>query len=54
MTLEELYRLKYELLSHAVGMTYNMQRVFEINKEIEKKEKELKMEKGETNGDDRK
>ena len=42
MTLEELYKLKRELLMHCVGMSYNMQRVFEINKEIEKKEKEEK------------
>jgi hypothetical protein len=38
MTLEELYRLKQELLSHCVGMSYNMQKVFEINKIIEEKE----------------
>ncbi len=36
-TLEELYKLKRELLMHCVGMSYNMQIVFQINKEIEKK-----------------
>ena len=51
MTLQELYKLKRELLSHCVGMTYNMQEVFKINKIIG--EKELKLEKGEQN-DDRK
>ena len=38
MTLEELYRLKQELLSHCVGMSYNMQKVFEINELIKEKE----------------
>ena len=40
MTLEELYRLKKELLSHCVGMSYNMQKVFEINELIKEKEEE--------------
>lgn len=44
MTLEELYKLKQELLSHVVGMSYNMQVVFQINQIIG--EKELKLEKG--------
>lgn len=44
LTLEELYELKQELLSHVVGMSYNMQQVFKINKLIG--EKELKLEKG--------
>ena len=35
MTLDELYKLRNELLSHCVGMSYRMQQVFEINKEIE-------------------
>lgn len=39
LTLEELYKLKRELLMHCVGMAYNMQVVFQINKEIECKEK---------------
>jgi hypothetical protein len=51
MTLEELYKLKEELLSHCVGMTYNMQKALEINKEIE--EKELKLKKGVNSDDDR-
>lgn len=38
MTLEELYKLKRELLMHCVGMSYNMQKVYEINKEIEVQE----------------
>ena len=50
MTLEELYKLKRELLMHCVGMSYNMQKVFEINKQIEElkckeKEKKKKLEK---------
>lgn len=44
MTLEELYKLKQELLFHVVGMSYNMQVVFQINQIIG--EKELKLEKG--------
>ena len=44
LTLEELYELKQELLSHVVGMSHNMQVVFQINQIIE--EKELKLEKG--------
>ena len=44
LTLKELYELKRELLYHVVGMTYNMQVVFQINKLIG--EKELKLEKG--------
>ena len=52
MTLEELYKLREELLSHVVGMSYNMQEIFKINEEIKKKE--LKREKGERNGNDRK
>ena len=38
MTLEELYKLRDELLSHCVGMSYNMQLVFKINEEIKEKE----------------
>lgn len=44
LTLKELYELKKELLNHVVGMSYNMQVVFQINKIIG--EKELKLEKG--------
>lgn len=44
LTLKELYELKKELLNHVVGMSYNMQVVFQINKLIG--EKELKLEKG--------
>lgn len=44
LTLKELYELKKELLYHVVGMSYNMQVVFQINKLIG--EKELKLEKG--------
>ena len=48
LTLEELYKLKRELLFHCVGMSYNMQLVFKINeviKEWEQKklEKELSL-----------
>lgn len=43
MTLEELYKLRDELLSHCVGMSYNMQKVLEINKEIECREKKLNL-----------
>lgn len=43
MTLEELYKLRDELLNHVVGTNYNMQKVLEINKEIECKKKELKL-----------
>lgn len=39
LTLEELYKLKRELLYHVVGMAYNMQLVFQINEVIECKEK---------------
>jgi hypothetical protein len=39
MTLEELYKKKRELLMHCVGMSYRMQEVFRINKEIEEWEK---------------
>lgn len=53
MTLEELYKLKRELLMHCVGMSYNMQKVFEINKEIEKREKELKLGKEKNYDNDR-
>ena len=41
LTLEELYKLKRELLYHVVGMSYNMQVVFQINKEIECKKEKL-------------
>lgn len=41
LTLEELYKLKRELLYHVVGMAYNMQVVFQINKEIECKKEKL-------------
>lgn len=51
MTLEELYKLREELLSHCVGMAYNMQQVFKINAEI--REKELKLEKGVKDGNER-
>lgn len=44
LTLEELYKLKRELLYHVVGMTYNMQLVFQINKEIECKKEKLEKE----------
>ena len=44
LTLKELYELKKELLYHVVGMSYNMQVVFQINKLIG--EKELKLKKG--------
>lgn len=54
MTLEELYQLKRELLMHCVGMSYNMQKVFEINREIQEREKELKLEKGVKYDNDRK
>ena len=40
MTLEELYKLKKELLNHVVGMSYNMQEVLKIEEKI----KELKYE----------
>ena len=53
MTLEELYKLKRELLMHCVGMSYNMQKVFEINKEIEEREKELKLGKEKKHDNDR-
>lgn len=52
MTLEELYKLREELLSHVVGMSYNMQQVFKINKIIG--EKELKLKKGVKYVNDRK
>ena len=51
LTLLELYELKRELLYHLTGMSYNMQVVFRINEII--KEKELKLEKGVKNGNDR-
>lgn len=51
LTLLELYELKKELLYHLTGMSYNMQVVFRINEII--KEKELKLEKGVKNGNDR-
>ena len=44
MKLEELYKLKRELLYHVVGMSYNMQKVFEIDKEIKKLERKMKNE----------
>ena len=37
--LKELYQLKRELLYHLVGMSYNMQKVLEIEKEIKKLER---------------
>ena len=52
MTLEELYKLREELLSHVVGMSYNMQQVFKINEIIG--EKELKLKKGVKYVNDRK
>lgn len=37
LTLKELYELKRKLLMHCVGMSYNMQQVYKINEEIEKR-----------------
>lgn len=37
--LKELYQLKKELLYNVVGMSYNMQKVLEIDKEIKKLER---------------
>lgn len=55
MTLEELYKLKKELLYHVVGMDYRMKKALEIEKEIEQKEKELKLIRKENkDGNDRK
>lgn len=46
MTIEEIHKKikkleeeKQRLLSHCVGMSYNMQEVFKINKEINKWQK---------------
>lgn len=37
--LKELYELKRKLLYNVVGMSYNMQKVLEIEKEIKKLER---------------
>ena len=41
LSLEELYKLKRQLLMHCVGMSYNMQQVYKINEVIECKQKKL-------------
>ena len=44
MELEELYKLKKELLYHIAGTSYYMQEVLKIEEEIRKKELELRKE----------
>ena len=43
--IKELEELKRQLLMHCVGMSYNMQQVFEINKELK-----LLLERSDSNG----
>ena len=40
--IKELEELKRQLLMHCVGMSYNMQQVFKINKELEECKKLVK------------
>ena len=39
--IKQLKEERFKLLMHCVGMAYNMQRVFEIDKEIEECQKKL-------------